>query len=275
MSPEDPKPSTIRALFAKSGNVCAFPGCTHELVTGDNLFVAQVCHIEAAKPRAARYNPSSLKEDLRSYNNLMILCYAHHRRIDSDPGTYPVKRLRQMKAEHELRMQNRVFEADASVVSQVQRSMESYWTALAKRQKEHPAREFAVNVIKPNASGAEVFRVVCAKFQHMKALLEQYRQSDERAPDDLRELVQRLGYDLAPLESLPYYENPFEGRNWEDHNIGSPNVLLDLTALLLHAELLYLTEYAKHNQTDATTDARIKEIMKELSDIAGSSGYID
>ena len=275
MSREAPTPSTIRALFAKSGNVCAFPGCTHELVTDDNLFVAEVCHIKAANPRGARYNPSSLNKDRRSYNNLMILCHAHHRRIDSDPKTYTVERLSQMKAEHESLVRDQVFEANASVLSQVQRSMESYWTALAKRQKEHPAPEFAVKVIKPTATGAEVFRAISAQFQHVKALLEHYRKSDKRAPDDLRELVQRLGYDLAPLESLPYYENPFERRNWEDHNLGSPNTLLDLRALLLHVELLYLTAHAKLNQIDINTDARSKEIMKELEDIAGSSGYFD
>ena len=55
MSREAPPSSTIRALFAKSGNVCAFPECTHELVTKDNLYVAEVCHIEAANPRGARY----------------------------------------------------------------------------------------------------------------------------------------------------------------------------------------------------------------------------
>ena len=266
--------STIRALFAKSGNVCAFPGCPHELVTDDNLYVAEVCHIEAANPRGARYNPSSLNKDRRSYNNLMILCHAHHRRIDSDPKTYTVERLSQMKAEHELLVRDQVFEANASVISQVEQSMESYWTALAKRQEKHPVPDLAVNV-KPTASGAEVFSALSAQFQRMEALLEHYRQSDERAPEDLRELVQRLGYDLAPLESLPYYENPFERRNWEYHNLGSLNALLDLRALLLHAELLYLTAHAKLNQIDTITDARSKEIMKTLADIAGSSGYFD
>ncbi len=275
MSRQAPTSSTIRALFLKSGNACAFPGCTHKLVTEDLLFVAEVCHIEAANPGGARYNPSSLNEDRRSYNNLMILCHAHHRRVDAEPDTYTVEQLRQMKAEHESLVQDLVFEADASVVSQVQRSMESYWTILAERQEEHPAPDFAVNVIKPTASRAEVFKALATKLHNMEALLEHYRWSDKKAPEDLKELIERLGYDPAPLESLPYYENPFEKRNWEDHNIGSPNVLVDLRALLLHAELLYLTEYAKHNQTDASTGARIKEIKKELLDVAGSWGYFD
>ena len=204
----------------------------------------------------------------------MILCHAHHRRIDSDPDTYTVERLRKMKAEHESLVRDDRFQANTAVVSQVKQAMESYWTALAKRQEEHPVPDLAV-AVEPAASGAEVFGALCTQFQRMEALLEHYRQSDEKAPEDLRDLLQRLGYDLAPLESLEYYENPFEGRNWERHNIGSPNVLLDLKALHLHAELLYLTEYKKLNHTTAITEDRIKEIMKELSDIAGSEVYVD
>ena len=92
------------------------------MVTEVNLFVAEVCHIEAANPGGARYNPFSRNEDRRSYNNLMILCHAHHRRIDFDLKTYTVERLSQMKAEHELQVRDQVFEANASVVAQVQRS---------------------------------------------------------------------------------------------------------------------------------------------------------
>src|SRR5699024_11234348 len=57
---------TLIPLFAKSGNVCAFPGCTHELVTARNLFVGQICHIEAANPGGQRYNPNSTDEERRS-----------------------------------------------------------------------------------------------------------------------------------------------------------------------------------------------------------------
>jgi len=51
-----PTLATIKALFAKSGNQCAFPGCNHVLVTDKNLFVGELCHIEAAAPGGPRYN---------------------------------------------------------------------------------------------------------------------------------------------------------------------------------------------------------------------------
>ena len=34
-----PKQETLRALFAKSGNQCAFPGCNHHIINGKNQLI--------------------------------------------------------------------------------------------------------------------------------------------------------------------------------------------------------------------------------------------
>ena len=68
----------LRALFARSENRCAFPGCTALLVNEKNQFIAQVCHIEAAEGGGERFNARESDEQRRSYENLMLLCYAHH-----------------------------------------------------------------------------------------------------------------------------------------------------------------------------------------------------
>ena len=274
MSRQAPTPSAIKRLFAKSGNVCAFPGCAHELVADDGLYIAEMCHIEAAEPRGPRYNPNSSDEERRSHENFILLCHAHHRRIDSDVSTYAVERLCRMKAEHESVVLEGVFQADASVVSQVEREMESYWSALARRQEDHPVPDLAVE-IESAASGTAVFQDLFTQLKRVEELLEHYRFSDERLPEDLEQLLLRIGYDLTPLKSVSYYENPFVQRNWEDHNLGSPNVLLDLNKLLFHAELLYLAEYSKLHTINDTAKARMEEIKSELLEIAGSAGYCD
>ena len=274
MSRQPPTRPTIRALFAKSGNVCAFPGCTHKMVEADNLYVGELSHIEAAEPRGPRYNPNSIDEERRSYTNLILFCHAHHRRIDSDVKTYTVKRLRQIKTKHESMVSENIFEVDASIVSQVEREMESYWSTLLRRQRAHPVPDLAVKV-KPGRSGIQVFKDLRAKLKDVEVLLNHYRESDEKAPEELKTFLLQLGYDLTLLESVPYYENPFENRNWEPHNLGSPNVLLDLKTLQLYAELIYLTEYAKHHTGDTIIEARRKAVMKALSDIAGSALYHD
>ena len=45
---------TIQNLFARSGNQCAYPSCTHELITDDDIFVAEVRNpaTEEAYPRS-------------------------------------------------------------------------------------------------------------------------------------------------------------------------------------------------------------------------------
>ena len=43
-----PKGNTLRELFLKSGNLCAFPGCL--MMDPEGNFIGEVCHIEAAEP---------------------------------------------------------------------------------------------------------------------------------------------------------------------------------------------------------------------------------
>ena len=97
-----PTETTIKVLFALSGNRCAFPGCSHSLVNDSGQVVSQVAHIKGVKPKAARFDPLADAEDLRQPENLLILCYAHHRETD-DEAIFTVARMREMKATHERR----------------------------------------------------------------------------------------------------------------------------------------------------------------------------
>ena len=101
--------SDLRALFARSGNRCAFPGCQQTLVADDNLFIGQICHIEAASPEGPRYNPTQIVEERHGNKNLLLLCYAHHRQIDSDPRTYSVEWLKETKESHESLFADKLF----------------------------------------------------------------------------------------------------------------------------------------------------------------------
>lgn len=67
----NPTNGTVRALLARSGNRCAFPGCDHPIVDEDNDYVAQLCHIEAAAPGGERFNSRSTDEQRRSPSNLL------------------------------------------------------------------------------------------------------------------------------------------------------------------------------------------------------------
>ena len=95
-----PKKDVLRDLAISSRNQCAFPRCDHPLLDSEGVYVAELCHIEAAEPGGERYNPSQSDEQRRGAANLLFLCHKHHK-ITDDVELYPVSRMRQIKSEHE------------------------------------------------------------------------------------------------------------------------------------------------------------------------------
>lgn len=98
----NPLPETLRELFLKSGNCCSYPDCQRLMMSEDGVFIGQICHIEAAEEGGERFNPNQSNEVRRSFSNLMLMCYDHHK-ITNDVTKYTVEVLLQMKAVHETK----------------------------------------------------------------------------------------------------------------------------------------------------------------------------
>ena len=92
---------TLRIVSILSKNKCAFAGCDQPILNSAGVYIAELCHIEAAMPGGPRYNLNQSDEERRSAENLMYLCHRHHVETD-DAVRYPVSALRAMKAAHEL-----------------------------------------------------------------------------------------------------------------------------------------------------------------------------
>lgn len=95
-----PTLDVLRELYLKSGNQCAFQKCNSVMINGDGVFVGQICHIEAAMPYGQRFNSKQTNEERRSYENLMLMCYEHHKSTD-DVDEFSVERLKEIKKFHE------------------------------------------------------------------------------------------------------------------------------------------------------------------------------
>jgi len=95
-----PTRDTLRELYLKSGNRCAFPGCKKALFNSKGKFVAQICHIEAVMPKGERFNKKQTNEQRRHPSNLMLMCYDHHIETN-DIDEFPVERMFRIKKEHE------------------------------------------------------------------------------------------------------------------------------------------------------------------------------
>lgn len=96
------KTSTLKRLFAVSGNTCAFPGCTNRLVVGGDI-VGEVCHIRARSSGGPRYESSY--PDVDAFENVIAMCPEHHTIVDKNPLVYPTEMLEDLKRRHEDRFE--------------------------------------------------------------------------------------------------------------------------------------------------------------------------
>lgn len=97
-------------LFLKSGNVCAFRDCGRSLIEpgdeGDaDAIIGEMAHIVADSRQGPRGDEPLDEGERNKHANLILVCPEHHTIIDKQPRTYSVAVLRQMKADHESRIQ--------------------------------------------------------------------------------------------------------------------------------------------------------------------------
>lgn len=116
--------NTLRALWARSGNRCFFEACDALLIEDDDLVVGEICHINAVSPNGPRYDQGRTVDYLRSPQNLLFLCSRHHKRIDTFPEEYTVRRLKEMKSKHETRFRSSHV-IDEGLIDKIQRKFEA------------------------------------------------------------------------------------------------------------------------------------------------------
>jgi len=103
--PKEPKrytPAAAKALFALSGNRCAFEGCTAAMVDSGGAVLGRVCHIKASRPGGPRFDPEQPAHERHGFHNLLVMCPTHHTEIDGANETkYPPELLTEWKRARE------------------------------------------------------------------------------------------------------------------------------------------------------------------------------
>lgn len=102
---------TLKILFALSGNQCAHPKCTNNVIepatdNSDPAVIAQICHIYALSVDGPRGKADLTNEERNSPENLILLCPNHHTVVDKQFETYPAEKLKQWKRKHEVKVKN-------------------------------------------------------------------------------------------------------------------------------------------------------------------------
>jgi hypothetical protein len=97
---------TTKMLWGRAAARCSMPECRRPLVidsteTDDEALIGEMCHMVAASEDGPRGRSTLTSEQRDLYDNLILLCRNHHGEIDAQPETFPVERLKAIKADHE------------------------------------------------------------------------------------------------------------------------------------------------------------------------------
>lgn len=125
--------------------------------------------------------------------------------------------------------------------------------------------------IDPGASLEELVSNVESELSAMEAFHSQIRDSFGRLTEDLAEILERIGCDPELIEEIPYYENPFEYRDWELVTL-FPNRLIRIRVLLAQIRVRHLIEKAEWNSESV---ALLDEAKGDLRELLESELFID
>jgi tetratricopeptide (TPR) repeat protein len=124
----DIKITTLKRLFALSGNKCAFNEygrpCNVNIVDKEGYIIGEICHIESAEKGGSRYNSDTNDEYRRSFDNLILLCSNHHKQTNNSIK-YPAGVLKDMKFIHEAIYIDHPFETNEKVIQTFLKQMDA------------------------------------------------------------------------------------------------------------------------------------------------------
>ena len=155
--------------------------------------------------------------------------------------------------------------------------MEKYWSDIDRLNKlDHV---FADSGLAMEVNGVSSFFEVIASAHDavsgIEGLLNLFHESDESLKSDFETLLKRKGVPPDLFQDIPYYEHPFESRNWESHNLGTPNWLQRLRIDLIHIEVKYLEEYLKTHSDDLQAKERFEKTKLLLKEYAETAMHVD
>jgi hypothetical protein len=266
------KLDTIKALLSRCSNTCAFPGCNHPIFNESNLFVAQLCHIQAVSPGGPRYNPEQSDEVRNGYSNLMFMCYRHHKETD-DTLKYPVSTLVTMKISHESGTVSEVFDITSDMVSQVAIDMKEYWKEVESINiKDASELRMEIDI---NSNYSDLMDEVNTLIEYIENGLFAMRKEFDELNSKALSFLKSQGYDTKIIEDLEIHQSPFTNIDWELQYLGWPNWVTKVKLRLKQIEIKYYEDYLTIRPYDKKVFQRLEGIKGELKYMARTFGYID
>ncbi|MDM1383489.1 hypothetical protein HX024_12440 [Myroides marinus] len=266
------KSDTIKFLLLRSGNKCAFPNCNHPIFNDDNLLIAQLCHIESVSSGGQRFNPLNSVKKNNSAENLLFLCYRHHKETDNTE-LYTVDKLQEIKNNHEKQFSEQMMLVNPNMIKQVEDEMIFYWNRIIQLQKDDETG--MIIEIDTNSKFEEIICDIHSYLGFLINALGNLSNSNDNLYNEILEVLQSINYSKAKLESIPYYENPLINRDWELLNIGTFNAISVVKLRLKQLEIKHFEEVVKNNIENKEAKHQLENLKHELEKLVQINGFRD
>lgn len=265
-----PSAETYKLLYVRSGNECAFPSCNHPIFNDDGLYIAQLCHIMAANAGGKRYDKNQTDEQRRAPDNLLFMCHRHHKETD----LLKEDELFEIKRNHESQFTESGKKISNEMLEQILNESNYYWS----RQKE---KKFELDDLKMktdfNFSESQLFDEIIEAIDLIYNYCNTCAESDstETLEKDLKLLFKRAGLDYNEIKKIPYYENPFLLRNWENHNFDLPNHFTNITMKVFQLRVKIFENLLKLNPENNEVKNELKNYRSQFEEYYENSYFHD
>jgi hypothetical protein len=265
---------TIKLLFAKSGNQCAFPDCTHEIISRKNIVIGEIAHIESERFKGPRFNSKSQNTYRRSYENLILLCHAHHKEIDELVNEYTVKKLKSMKKKHEENQHSNLKISD-EVLAKLEGEYFQYWEDIKYiNQNEHICKNLARKIdTKSNIKG--LYKKCLKSLNDLHITNTWINETLDSNWDNLIKFLNINGIKTTSIEKIPYYENPFYQQLWEIRMLRINNIMGELELNIRILVIRALEHSSLANPNNLEIKKYLSKLKQELLKQAGRVMYVD
>lgn len=252
---------TLRFLYGKSGNKCAFPGCNEPIFELNGMLTGECCHIEAFSPGGARYNASTSAKEKNIENNLILLCARHHKIIDADPEKFTVECLKEMKKQHESQFSKETRELNDMMLFALKKSMEYFWGSLEDINN-HDVTEHKIQ-IDTNRNIEELLCEIEDIICRIDKVLDSLRESDSNIADDINKFLEQLRIDYTKFD-IDSLMDKLCRRNWEEHNLALPNLLNLLKIYYLELSVKFLETITSYDPSYRVLLEKYKNILRDF-----------
>ncbi len=242
----------IKAIFSKSGNVCAFPGCKENLVNEDYKVMCEIAHIEALSKNGPRFNPNQTDEERNSASNLMCLCRNHHFEIDAYPNKYTIEILKKIKSDHEKKY-NGTYSFDYERIFEVNKELKLFMDEMQDINNKND--DCLKRIIKINADFKKSILIINNDIKNLESISNDISNYLENLNENIIKTLKKNNIDRNKWKNgIDEFILPF----WEECSLGIPNNLNDIKIHIVHLEILYYSEVIK-----ISNDKNIKKQLEK------------